>query len=95
MSVTLPNIKVSGEVWTNLYTLISTTKGSTVPVGTAIAFQELSGRITCINVGADAPTELSGFNVVQPYDQAQNEAGDPGFWIYAPEGEVLLNLWEV
>jgi len=93
---TLPNTKLIKGVWVNLYDAISTAKGETVAVGTAIGITLLQRGQVHLVVAASEPGEGTGY---EPLDglgaYAECESGDVGFWAQAQFGDVVCNLKEV
>ena len=92
---TLKNVTLPHGVWTNLYTAISQIKGATVTVGTPIGISLVQRGMLHLNVGASAPTDDSGYDVIWDFEYSENEQGDPGFWALPPFGDVTVNLKEV
>lgn len=89
---TLPNTTLPPNTWVNLYTAISTAKGSAVAVGTALGIRHLSDSTIKLSVSASAPTN-GGYEPLEPGEYAENEPGDVGFWALCPV-EATVNLRE-
>lgn len=92
---TLPNTKLPVGQWINLYAAITTAKGSTVAVGTAIGIRHLTTGTLQLCVSAVAPTDSSGYEPLGPGEYAENEPGDVGFWAKSPFTDATVNLREV
>lgn len=92
---TLPNTKLPAGQWVNLYAAITTAKGSTVAVGTAIGIRHLTTGTLQLCVSASAPTDSSGYEHLAPGEYAECEPGDVGFWAKSPFTDAIVNLSEV
>lgn len=92
---TLPNTKLPAGQWVNLYAAITTSKGSTVAVGTAIGIRHLTTGTVRLCVSASAPTESSGYEHLAPGEYAECEPGDVGFFAMSPFTDATVNLREV
>jgi len=88
---TLKNVTVPAGKWFSLYDLVNSVSESPVAVGTPLGVSAIEG-VGIINVGADEPTDESGWEWLRQYTYAENETGDAGFWIKAPYVNAVINI---
>lgn len=94
--ITLPNIVIKPNTWTNLYRLAGAITGEqTLPGVAAINLQVLDGNGLLVCVTADEPTVHHGYRIVQALEIYENESTDPGLWVYAQDEEITINLYPV
>ena len=89
-NATLKNVTVPAGSWLSLYDLLNTVSPTPVAVGTAIGVSMLDG-VAQLNVGATKP-DGTAWEWLRQYDYSECEAGDPGFWIFAPYVDALINI---
>ena len=87
MSLTIPNVKLVADTWTDIYAATSIT------VGKKILLQNLGGSNVRLATKATTPVSGTGFKRVESGQQATNESGSTGEWVLSPivGGEINVS----
>ena len=89
MADTLPNIKLNKDTWTDLY------QESGISVGTQLQVQNTGQTRVLLHTGANAPTEVDGFNVLPVSSEVYtNQEMSAGEWARSVGADGSVNVGE-
>ena len=94
--ITMPNITIKANTWTNLYELCTAITGVQCLPGVAtINLSVLSGDAVVYCISATKPTESHGYRAITAGSVMENNTIDPGMWIYSNGEDAIINVYPV
>ena len=86
MADTLPNIKLTADVWVDLYAETG------ISVGTQIIAQNIGVCDVYLASQAAQPTSEIAHQIIKRSQHSRNDAGDAGAWAYCANTGGLVNV---
>ena len=94
--ITMPNITIKANTWTNLYALCSDITGVQCLPGVAtINLSLLKGDSVLYCISATEPTESHGYRPIAVGSIVENDTIDPGMWLYSSGDDAIINVYPV
>ena len=94
--ITMPNVTIKANTWTNLYELCTAITGVQCLPGVAtINLSILSGDAVVYCISATKPTASHGYRALPAGTTIENDTIDPGMWLYSSGDDAIINVYPV